>query len=317
MTVTEPRLRDPSARPGMRAKDLVLLVRPHQWPKNLVAVALPLVGGVSWTWYRLSHMAWAVALFTLAASIVYVINDTADRERDRLHPVKRARPIAAGRVSVSVAIASAVVLTAALAVLAAMGPWRLTWPVAVYLVLNVFYSHRLKHIPLVDVFVVAAGFALRVVLGFLAGGIPLSVWLVLGVYAASAMISLGKRRHELDLGAVADRHRPTLEGYSRPFVEQMAIVTAVVAVLGYAGFLRSDATQPFGQVALLLTMPFVLYGLLRYLQIVITEGGGGDPTKTLLRDRRVVISAVLCCGCLAFTSVLAGHPEFVGGLPSR
>ncbi|MFF0384944.1 UbiA prenyltransferase family protein [Streptomyces sp. NPDC004286] len=316
MTVTEPRLREPSTRRGLRAKDLVLL-RPRQWPKNLVAVALPLVGGSYWTWHTLSRMAWAVALFTLSASVVYVINDTADRHRDRLHPVKRTRPIASGRVSVPVAMTLAAVLAAALAALTALGPWRLAWPVGVYLVLNVLYSHKLKHIPLVDVFVVAAGFALRVVMGFLAGGIPLSVWLVLGVYAASVMVSLGKRRHELDLGAVADLHRPTLEGYSRPFVDQMVMVTAVVALLGYAGFLRSDAPQPFGQVALLLTMPFVLYGLFRYLQIVITEGGGGDPTETLLRDRRVVISALLCCCCLAFTSLLSGHPELVGGLPSR
>lgn len=317
MTVTEPRLREPAARPGMRPKDLVLLLRPRQWPKNLLAVALPLAGGAYWTWHTLSHMAWAVAVFTLAASAVYVINDMADRERDRLHPVKRARPIASGRVSVPVAIAMAVVLTAALAALAAAGPWRLAWPVALYLVLNLLYSHVLKHIALVDVFVVAAGFALRVVFGFLAGGIPLSVWLVLGVYAASVMISLGKRRQELDLGTLADRHRPTLEGYSRPFVDQTVIVTAVFALLGYAGFLRSDAAQPFGQLALLLTMPFVLYGLFRYLQIVIMEGGGGNPTETLLRDRRVVISVLLCCGCLVVTSQLAGHPALVGGLPSR
>ncbi|MFD5157557.1 decaprenyl-phosphate phosphoribosyltransferase [Streptomyces hawaiiensis] len=317
MTVTEPRLREPSVTPGLRAKDLVLLLRPRQWPKNLVAVPLSLAGGAYWNWHTLSHMAWAVALFTLAASAVYMINDIADRERDRLHPVKRARPIASGRVPVPLAVALAAVLTAALAALAALGPWKLAWPVAVYLVLNVLYSHRLKHIALVDVFVVAAGFALRVILGSLAGGIPLSVWLVLSVYAASVMISLGKRRHELDLGAVADRHRPTLEGYSRPFLDQMVIVTAVVAVLGYAGFLRGDAAQPFGQMAMLLTMPFVLYGLFRYLQIVIAEGGGGDPTETLLRDRRVVVSALLCCACLALTSLLAGHPELTGGLPSR
>ncbi|MET9684224.1 decaprenyl-phosphate phosphoribosyltransferase [Streptomyces coeruleorubidus] len=318
MTVTEPRLREDSVKaPGLRAKDLVRLVRPRQWPKNLVAVPLSLAGGAYWNWHTLSRMAWAVALFTLAASIVYVINDVADRERDRLHPVKRARPVASGRVSVPVAVALAVLLTTALSALTVLGPWRLAWPVAGYLVLNLLYSHLLKHIALVDVFVVAAGFALRVILGSLAGGIPLSVWLVLAVYAASVMISLGKRRQELGLGPAADRHRPTLEGYSRPFVDQMVMVTAVVAVLAYSGFLRSDAAQPFGQVALLLTMPFVLYGLFRYLQILITEGGGGDPTETLLRDRKVVTSALLCIGCLAFTSVLAGHPGLVGALPTR
>ncbi|GGZ79321.1 decaprenyl-phosphate phosphoribosyltransferase [Streptomyces echinoruber] len=317
MTVTEPRLHDRSTSSGLRTGDLLRLVRPRQWPKNLVAVTLPLIGGEHWSRHTLPRMAWAVALFTLAASVVYVINDLADRERDRLHPVKRARPIASGRVSVPVAIAWAALLTAASAALAALGPWPLAWPVAAYVVLNLLYSHLLKHIALVDVFVVAAGFALRVVLGSLADGIPLSVWLVLAVYAASVMISLGKRRQELDLGTAADRHRPTLEGYSRPFVDQMVVVTAVVAVLGYAGFLHGDAAQPFGQVALLTTMPFVLYGLFRYLQIVISEGGGGDPAETLLRDRRVVVSALLCFGCLAFTSVLAGHQELVGGLQGR
>ncbi|MEU6808265.1 UbiA prenyltransferase family protein [Streptomyces sp. NPDC046831] len=314
---TEPRLSPPAAAQGMRARDLVRLLRPRQWPKNVVAVGLPLVGGAHWNWHTASRMTWAVGLFVLASSVVYVVNDVADRERDRLHPVKRARPIASGRVSVRVAVLCAVLLSAALVAVTAAGPWRTAWPIAAYLVLNVLYSHRLKHISLVDVFVVAAGFALRVVMGALAGGIPVSVWLVLSVYAASVMLSLGKRRHELGLGAGAGRHRPTLEGYSRPLLDQAVLVSAGVAMLGYTCFLRNDAAQPFGQVALLLTMPFVLYGLFRYLQIVMMEGGGGDPAETLLRDRRVVMSALLCCACLALTSLLSAHPALVSGFPSR
>ncbi|MER7836889.1 UbiA prenyltransferase family protein [Streptomyces sp. NPDC096040] len=318
MTFTaEPRLREPTAARTGRARDLLRLLRPRQWPKNVVAVSLSLAGGGHWNWYTLSRTGWAIGVFVLASSIVYVVNDVADRERDRLHPVKRSRPIAAGRVSVRRALLCAVVLAAALAALAAVGPWRTAWPVVGYVVLNVLYSHRLKHIALVDVFVVAAGFALRVVMGALAGGVPLSVWLVLSVYAASVMLSLGKRRHELELGAGAGRHRPTLEGYSRPLLDQAVLVSAGVAMLGYTCFLRSDATQPFGQVALLLTIPFVLYGLFRYLQIVMVEGGGGDPAETLLRDRPVVVSALLCCACLALTMLLSAHPGLVAGLPSH
>jgi 4-hydroxybenzoate polyprenyltransferase len=239
----------------------------------------------------------------VASAIVYIVNDIADRERDRLHTVKRRRPIAAGRVSPAAAVVLAGVLVLLLGASLVVGPWRTAWPVAVYLLLNLAYSRWLKHLPIVDVFVVATGFVLRMFFGWLATGMAVSSWLVLCVFTGSLLLSFGKRRHELSLDT---EHRATLKAYSKPLLDQLLLVSATLSVVAYLGFLNSATTaQPFGRIAMFLTVPFGIFAVFRYLQILLVENGGGNPTRILLRDVRIAVSGLLCMFFLGMSTVLA------------
>lgn len=290
--------------PGQRGspRDLLALLRPHQWVKSLLVVPLALVDPAAWSPPALGRLAAAVAVFILASSVVYVGNDIADRERDRRHPVKRHRPIAAGRVSVRAAVAVGVGLLAVLAVTVAVVSPRLAWPVGGYLLLNVLYSAWLKHVPLVDLFVVVLGFEARIVAGFLAVEAVPSPWLLLCVFFLCLTLILGKRRRELDEAGAA--HRPSLAGYSPGLVDQMITVCAGLTAVVFLLFLSQDtaAVSPRGA-ALLSLAPLGVFGLFRYMQLLAVRGVGGDPARALLRDRVIVATAVLAAGLAA---VLAG-----------
>ncbi|MFJ5987360.1 UbiA prenyltransferase family protein [Lentzea sp. NPDC092896] len=293
--------------------EVVSLVRLRQWPKNVFATALPLVGG-GWTVTpTLVRTGWAVLVFTCCSALIYVVNDLLDRERDRMHPVKRFRPIASGRVSVRGALALNTAIAAVLVAVLAAGPWRTAWPAGIYLVTSVSYSLWLKHIPIVDVFVVASGFVLRVLFGAVVAGLALSNWLLLGVLSVSLLLSIGKRRAELAVaGETALLHRPSLRAYSTHFADQLTQLTAVLTMISFVGYLRSSAvTQPFGEIALLLCTPFVLFGLFRYVQILSVEGGGGNPTRILVRDRGMVASGLLAVAGVAAAALLTSSPALV------
>lgn len=312
----------PAARPEARtgpitlAKDLLALVRPSHWPKNLIAVALPLALAPDWSLAMLRDVAFAVVAFTVASAIVYVINDTADRERDRRHPVKCLRPIAAGRVPVPVAWAYGGCLAVALAVLlvAVLSP-AYCWPVLVYLGVNIAYSRKLKHLPMVDVLVVASGFVLRIVLGYLATGQPIAGWLIVSVLAVCLMLSLGKRRAEL--GHPSGGTRPALNGYSIQLLDQLMMLNAGLTVVSYLIYIGDQA--PLGRYApavMLLSAPFALFAIFRYLQVLLVQGGVEDPVRHLLRDRAMVVNFALWAALLGPVLVL-GHLPGAGGLVTR
>lgn len=287
---------------------LLALTRPRQWPKNLLVVPLALLDTPVWSAGVLGRVCWSVAAFTVASALVYVVNDITDRHRDRLHPAKRLRPIAAGRVTVPLAWTFAAGLTGLLGcALLAGGPAR-WWPIGAYLLLNAGYGRRLKHVPLLEVFVVAMGFVLRIVQGYVATGARVSGWLLLCVFCLCLLLSLGKRRHELRTGGSA--HRPALAGYSERFLDQLIMLTTAVTITAYLLYLSTGgALGPLGRAALFPTALCALFAVFRYLQTLAVEGGGGDPVRVLLTDRIMIITALSWAGALGAVALVARHPD--------
>ncbi|WP_236718060.1 UbiA prenyltransferase family protein [Actinoplanes sp. TFC3] len=288
--------------------DLVTLVRPWQWAKNLLVIPLALLDADVWSWKILGDVALAVIAFTLASALVYIGNDVADRLRDRRHPVKRLRPIASGRVPVPLAYGYAGLIAAALIAMLSWLPDVAALPVVAYLLLNIAYSRRLKHIPLVDVCTVAAGFVLRLLQGYTATAEPISSWLVVAVFTLCLLLILGKRRHELTVSG-AD-HRPALRGYTVALADHLLVLSAVIAVVAGLLYVRTEApVSPYGTGALLLSLPLGLFALLRYLQAVLVDSGGGDPVRTLLTDRTLLTAGGLWAAAFTVLLVLAHTPD--------
>jgi 4-hydroxybenzoate polyprenyltransferase len=225
---------------------------------------------------------------------MYLVNDLLDVTEDRQHPLKRLRPLASGRLSARTAATTA----ALLAFGALTGAWaierRFFLVVSAYAVINLLYSWFLKRIPLLDVFVVAAGFVLRVIGGGVAIGVESSSWLIACTTLLALFLSLTKRRHELVLlGAHASDHRLTLANYSPYFLDQLIGIVTASAVMSYSLYtLSSDVKAKFPGKRLELTIPFVLFGIFRYLYLVHRTKEGGNPTHLLLADS-VLLSVVL------------------------
>jgi 4-hydroxybenzoate polyprenyltransferase len=284
---------------------LLRSMRPRQWTKNaIVFMALLFSVDLEWrpedpsTWAPL--LGWTVitfVLFCLVSSAEYLINDVVDRESDRLHPEKRHRPIAAGLVSPRQAITWAAVL-GALAIggaFALSGP--LTWHVGAvlsgYLVLMLAYTFVLKHIVLMDMMAIGAGFVLRAMAGALAIDAPISPWLYVVTALGALFLVLHKRRAELTLlESGAGNHRPILEEYSATMLDQMTSLVTASTLIAYGLYTFTAENLPENN-AMMLTIPFVLYGLLRYLYLVHQKGEGGSPEEILLRDWPLIIDILL------------------------
>ncbi|WP_328319568.1 UbiA prenyltransferase family protein [Streptomyces sp. NBC_00388] len=301
----EPALSRSAPSPPGRTRDLFVLIRPGQWSKNLAVVPLALADSPAWNVRLLGQAALAVVAFTLASSLVYLLNDIFDRDRDRLHPTKRLRPIADGRVSIRAATGFGAVLAVLLAAVLQTDPLAHWWPLAAYLVINIAYSKGLKNVPLVDVFVVALGFLLRLVQGYLVMDHDVSSWLALSVLSLCLLLTLGKRRHEMAVGG--EVHRPALRGYSLTFLDQLLGLTTVFAAVSYVLYIYLDApVGDSGPLLTLLSAPFALFGLARNLQVLLVEDGGGEPVRTLFHDRIMVINSALW-GALIGTALVLAH----------
>ncbi|MDD5249975.1 MAG: decaprenyl-phosphate phosphoribosyltransferase [Rhodocyclaceae bacterium] len=264
---------------------LLRLLRPHQWLKNGF-VFVGVLFGHAWRDPALLGAALlAGAAFCLLSSAVYVANDYVDRNQDRRHPEKKRRPLASGAVSVPAALALGFVCLAgglALAFLTSRAPWIFV----AYLLLQVVYNLGAKHIVVLDVFIIAAGFMLRILAGTVGVGIPPTNWLLLCSLMLTLFLGFAKRRAELD--ALVDDsavHRRVLEHYSRTMLDQFIVIAATGTVVSYALYTVSPETVALhGTPWLIATVPFVLYGLLRYLYLLHRQGGGGDPAREVLTD---------------------------------
>jgi 4-hydroxybenzoate polyprenyltransferase len=280
---------------GNLAESFIRLSRPGQWPKNLLVVCVPVLDLRIWGLATLGRLAWAVVTFTLASILVYVLNDVIDRDRDRDHPTNRHRPLASGRLSVPAAALFAAALAVLLFVVVISQPWAMSWPVGVYLVVSAAYSLGAKHVPLLDVFLVATGFLLRLAQGYVVVPVSASGWLLICVFSLCLLLTVGKRRYELT--TVGTHHRPALRGYTVPLTEQLMALSAVLTAGSYLLYLRTEAPMGgHGPMAAALMAPLALFGLFRYLQLVAVQGAGGDPVRTLLRDPALVVNAVLWAG---------------------
>ncbi len=231
---------------------------------------------------------WAFFGFCLGSSAVYLVNDLFDIESDRKHPTKRNRPIASGALSAPAAWCAALVCAAGAILLsrqAGGGDIPVFWVVAAYMALNLAYSLRLKRVVLVDAFCIAGGFLLRVFGGGLAAGAHVSHWLMLCTLFLSLFLALCKRRAETDLlGEGRGEHRAILLEYNAGFLDQMVTVLAACTILTYSMYTVADETaRKFGAShSLIWTVPFVVFGLARYMLLVQRREGGGNPTRVLL-----------------------------------
>ena len=289
------------------ARALFRLMRPHQWIKNGF-VFLGVVFGHGWDDARLvAEVLTLFAAFCLAASAVYVMNDIADREADRMHPVKRSRPLARGEVRVGPALALCVALALGGLVLAAAVSVPALLIVAAYAGLNFAYSAGLKHVAILDVFMIAGGFMLRILAGTVGVGIAPSKWLLLCGFMLTLFLGFGKRRAELvafdgdgnSNGVSAQR--AALEGYSKALLDRLIMVSVAGAAIGYALYTVDPETIVLhGTDKLILTLPFVLYGLFRYLQLMYSKGGGGDPAWDLLHDPHLILATAGWLGATAW-----------------
>jgi 4-hydroxybenzoate polyprenyltransferase len=287
-------------------QDLVRLARPTQWLKNLLVLPIALIGAAGLTGWDLVRLGWAMLVFCLASSVVYVWNDLADRHRDRVHPVKRHRPLAAGRIGPGTARAYGVGLAGLLLAAMVLGPRINWWPLLAYLAVNVAYSRWLKQVPLVDVFAVAAGFVLRVVQGYVTLEVAAVSWLLIAVFAVCLLLILGKRRHEVDAAGAA--HRGSLAGYSSQYLDHLMVLCAAVAASATLSYLHDDQTvAPYTDAVLLCSVPFVIFGLARYLQLVVVRSEGGDPVRVMLRDRVLIAVPLLWAVTIAAVVVISEH----------
>jgi 4-hydroxybenzoate polyprenyltransferase len=276
-------------------RTLIVSLRPTQWSKNLFVLA-PLVFAEGLSDPTLVMRALlAFAVWSAAASSVYLVNDLHDRPKDRLHPIKRLRPIASGQLAPTVAgSAAAVLAAAAIAGALALGT-RFSVVLVVYMVSSALYSFGLKNVVIVDVMVVALGYVLRVEGGAAAIGVKVSTWILLCTIFVALFLAFSKRRHELLLlSEKAAGQREVLLHYGPAFLDQMINVVTASTLLCYALYtLAPETVEKFGTNALIYTLPFVLFGIFRYLYLVYQVTNPRNPTEAILRDAPFVLNVAL------------------------
>jgi 4-hydroxybenzoate polyprenyltransferase len=273
---------------------LVQSMRPRQWIKNGL-LFIPLIFDKQLTnWPALARVVMGFVLFCLLSSLVYIINDLMDIEADRNHPLKRLRPIASGRLKASTARLAAVVLALVFFVPAIWLSPEFALIGLVYLALNLAYSAWLKHTPILDVMILASFYVLRVGAGVVLINVhQFSPWLYLFTTFLALFLGIGKRRAELYLLAdEANSHRKSLEGYSLSLLDQLILIVSSSAVITYSLYTFSAPNLPANH-AMMLTIPFVIYGIFRYLYLVHMEQCGGEPEEVLFKDRPLQASILL------------------------
>ena len=282
-----------------RSRPLVLSLfvslRPSQWTKNLIIFAGLLFGQRLFDPGALAESLAAFVVFCMLSGVVYLLNDAADREGDRLHPIKKRRPIASGEVPVGTALAVAAALgVSALGAAFWLRPLFGVMATA-YVALLALYSGPLKHVVIIDVLTIAIGFVLRAVAGAVAIDVAVSPWLYVLTILLALFLALSKRRHELILLAgQATSHRRILEEYSPYLLDQMISVVTASTLVAYAIYTVSPETiSKFHTNLLGLTLPFPLYGIFRYLYLVHQKEGGGSPSDMLLNDRPLLVCVAL------------------------
>jgi len=272
-------------------------LRPRQWTKNLLVFAAVLFAAKLGDPHRLLEAAVAFVAYCAASSAAYLVNDVRDAGHDRLHPSKRHRPVASGLVAPRAAlVAAAVLAVVALALAAVLGPWSVL-VLGAFAVLQLAYSLGLKHIVLIDVMTIAGLFVVRAVAGAVAVHVPISPWLLLCTGLLALFLGLAKRRGELVLvGAERTPGRPVLEGYSLVLVDQLVTIVAASTLIAYA--LYTFSARPGER--MMATIPFVLFGVFRYLLLIHREDAGEEPEQVLLKDRPILV----CVALWALTAAL-------------
>jgi 4-hydroxybenzoate polyprenyltransferase len=277
-------------------KALIKAMRPRQWSKNVVLFAA-LVFDQQLTVGNLPAILRTTAgflIFCLLSGVVYIINDIVDVEADRQHPDKRRRPIASGKLPIPVARTFVVIVLIVIIPLSVLLSPTFAAIAVSYLLLNLAYSFRIKHIPLLDVFAIALGFVLRVAAGVVLIDVArFSPWLYVVTTLGSLYLGFGKRRAELALLADgANAHRRVLDGYTLPLLDQLITIVSSTTIVAYSLYTFSAPNLPENHI-MMLTIPFVMYGIFRYLYLIQVKHSGGAPEDVLLSDRPLQASIIL------------------------
>ncbi len=277
------------------------LMRPHQWLKNSFVFTGLLFSHAWHDTHLLVQVLLAALAFSLVSSAIYILNDMVDCEQDRLHPVKCQRPLAAQTVSLRSAGGFAILLAMLALGVAYTISMTVLWIIVAYALMNLAYSLRLKHVVILDVFIIAAGFMLRILAGTLGVGIPPSQWLLLCGLMVTLFLGAAKRRAEIaalhDGGAA---HRKVLAHYSPILLDKMISITASGVVMSYSLYTMSpDTIRTHGTANLIYTVPFVMYGVFRYIYLLHAHHGGAEPSRELVRDAHM-IGAVLAWAAATF-----------------
>jgi 4-hydroxybenzoate polyprenyltransferase len=282
-------------------------MRPQQWIKNLFLFAPLIFAGRLFQRGDVFLTIEGFSLFCLAASGIYLANDITDLERDKLHPVKSQRPLPSGQLSVRSAATAAVLLL----LVAVCAGWLLDPGfgaiVSGYIAVNLLYSLKLKEVVIIDVMTISAGFVLRVMGGAILIHVGASEWLMICTVLLSLFLGFSKRRHEITiLEGQADVHRSVLKHYSPYFLDQMIGIVTASTVMSYALYTISEETvRKFGTTRLIYTVPFVLYGIFRYLYLVHRKEEGGNPARLALTDIPLLVTMILWI--VAASVIIYGH----------
>ncbi len=284
--------------------DIIRLLRPAQYTKNLF-VLLPLFfAGRLVDPDAAGRAVVAFFVFCSIASSVYIFNDLCDVAADRLHPTKKNRPIPAGRVSRRAAVTWAALLQLAGLLACVLFERSILYLCIIYTLMNVAYTLRLKHVPVLDIFVIACGFVIRIYTGGTAAGVPISSWIILMTFLLALFLALGKRRNDvLIFNGTEARTRKAIDGYNISFIDSAMMAMAAVTIVCYIMYTKSpDVIEKFNTDNLYLTSFFVVLGVLRYMQIALVSDGAASPTDVLLKDR--FIQCILVAWLVAFGIII-------------
>ena len=273
---------------------LLRTMRPRQWPKNIFIFPALVFDRQLSNPEALARTVAGFVLLCLASSVIYIFNDVADLEADRNHPTKRNRPIAAGSLPVPAALAVGSVMGLFTLISSFALKYEFGLIVLAYTLLNLAYSWRLKHVPIIDILIIASGFVLRVRAGVdLITVERFSPWLYVCTSLLALFIGFGKRRSEMVLLAEdANRHRRVLDGYTITFLDQLIVIVSATTIIAYSLYTFSAENLPDNHL-MMLTIPFVMYCLFRYLYLIHVENLGGAPEELVLTDRPLAASFIL------------------------
>lgn len=271
-------------------KPLIQQLRPKQWTKNLLVFAAPLFAEKFLDPAAMAKAVIAFFCFSFAASTVYIFNDIMDVEKDRLHPQKSKRPIASGALDIKTAILAGVILLAASLVAAYWISPLFAGILIFYLLINTLYCTWLKHVVIIDVMMIALGFVLRGFSGAAAVEVGMTSWFILCTMLLALFLALSKRRHELEsLNGDKEKQRKVLEHYSLTFLDQLISIVISATIMTYSLYTANAGPNAY----MMWTIPFVIYGIFRYLYLVHMKKDGGSPEKILLDDKHILSTVIL------------------------
>ncbi len=266
-------------------KDIIKLLRPHQYVKNIFIFA-PLLFAFSVDTILILKSIVAFVLFSLVASSIYIFNDLMDIEEDRKHPIKQFRPLASGAISKNQAIRLMALFSIVPLAVSLIFNYEFFIILVVYFIMNLLYSLKLKHISIIDIFVIAVGFVMRLFAGSVVDDIKLSMWIILMTFLLALFLALSKRRDDVLLSLDGKETRKNIDGYNLEFVNASMVLMSGVIIVSYIFYTVSDAvTTRLNTEYLYLTAFFVILGIMRYMQITFVEEQSGNPTKVVLKDR--------------------------------